>query len=42
MGGEDLEVVGERGRRRKQADKGAGEGACPGRWAGEGQDGELA
>ena len=41
MGGEDLEVVGsvEGG---ELADQGAGEGACPGRWAGEGQDGELA
>ena len=41
VGGEDLEVVGgvEGG---ELADQGAGEGACPGRWAGEGQDGELA
>jgi hypothetical protein len=39
--GEDLEVVGsvEGG---ELADQGAGEGARPGRWAGEGQDGELA
>jgi hypothetical protein len=41
VGGEDLQVVGsvEGG---ELADQGAGEGACPGRWAGEGQDGELA
>ena len=41
VGGVDLEVVGsvEGG---ELADQGAGEGACTGRWAGEGQDGELA